>query len=141
MMRWLPYAVVAALFLALADFFVKQASSRISPSLGMVVYGLITFLGAVSWLLYQRLTGQAMMVTRLGVVYAAGVGIAFTGVTLLLYLTFARISVSVGSPVIRLTGIVLTSLLGILILREPITARYVLGLVLAIAGVALIVFR
>ncbi|MBM2849442.1 MAG: EamA protein, partial [Anaerolineales bacterium] len=45
------------------------------------------------------------------------------------------------SPVIRLTGIVLASLLGILILREAVTWRYALGVALAIAGVALIVLR
>ena len=90
MMRWLPLALLCALFLALADFFVK---------------------------------------------------LAFSAVTILLYVTFARVNVSIGSPVIRLTGIVLASLLGILILREAVTWRYALGVALAIAGVALIVLR
>jgi drug/metabolite transporter (DMT)-like permease len=60
---------------------------------------------------------------------------------MLLYLTFARVSVSLGSPTIRLTGILIASLLGLLVLHEPITWRYVLGIILAIAGVTLIVFR
>ena len=68
-------------------------------------------------------------------------GLAFSGVTILLYITFSRVDVSLGSPAIRLTAIVLASLLGILVLREPLTWRYVLGVALAVAGVALIVAR
>lgn len=46
-MRWLPFALLCAVFLALADFFVKLAANKISASLGMFVYGVITFLVAV----------------------------------------------------------------------------------------------
>jgi len=45
------------------------------------------------------------------------------------------------SLTIRMMGIIITSLLGILILHEPFTWRYLLGLILTVAGVALIVFR
>jgi drug/metabolite transporter (DMT)-like permease len=38
-------------------------------------------------------------------------------------------------------GIVIASLMGILILHEPITWRYILGVILTIAGVVLIVLR
>ena len=37
--------------------------------------------------------------------------------------------------------LVIASLLGILILHEPFTWRYLLGLIMTVAGVALIVFR
>ena len=140
-MRWIPYAVVCALFLASADFFVKLASSRISSSLGAMVYGLTTLTAGLAWVLYERATGQPQFATPQGWGYAFLVGLAFSGVTFLLYITFTQVEVSVGSPTIRLTAIVLASLLGILALREPVTWRYVLGVVLAVAGVALIVVR
>ncbi len=139
--RWVFLAAICAVFLALADFLVKLASNKISPSLGMMIYGAVTFVFALSWLGYQRLTGQAYSATSAGVVYAVGVGVAFSLVTLLLYLTFARVDVSIGSPSIRLTGIILASLLGIVVLGEPITWRYVLGMVLALVGVVLVVLR
>ena len=69
------------------------------------------------------------------------VGIAFSAVTALLYVTFAYVSVSLGSPTIRVLGIVIASLLGILVLGEPFTWRYALGVILTIAGIALIVLR
>ncbi len=140
-MRWLPYALTCSVFLALADFFVKLASNKISASLGMFIYGTTTFLISLVWIGYVKLTGQTLLITKPGLWYSLAVGVAFTAVTLLLYVTFARISVSVGSPTIRVIGIVLASLLGILILREPFTWRYLLGVLLTIAGIVLIVLR
>jgi len=140
-MRWLPYALTCAVFLAAADFFVKLASDKLSAGLGLLIYGATTFAVGLAWAGYLRATGQALTATPLGLAYAAGVGLAFSAVTILLYLTFARVGVSVGSPVIRLTGIVLASLLGILLLGEPVTWRYALGVALAVGGVILIIVR
>ena len=139
--RWLPYALLCSIFLATADFFVKLASTKISASMGMFIYGATTFLFGLAWVGSLKITGQPLLVTRTGLLYSFAVGLAFSLVTMLLYITFARVSVSIGSPSIRLTGILIASLLGPLILREPITWRYVLGVILAIAGVTLIVLK
>ena len=139
--RWLPYALVCSAFLASADFFVKLASNKISASLGMLVYGATTFTFALLWVGYQILAKQPLFVTQPGLLYSLAVGLAFSAVTTLLYLTFARVDVSIGSPTIRVTGILLASLLGIMLLHEPFTWRYLIGLILTVAGVALVVFR
>jgi len=140
-MRWIPYALLCSIFLASADFFVKLASNKISSSMGMLVYGATTFTVGLTWVGYLKVTKQALLITQQGLLYSLAVGIAFSVVTLLLYLTFARISVSIGSPTIRVMGILIASLFGILLLHEPFTWRYLLGLILTVAGVALIVFR
>jgi uncharacterized membrane protein len=139
--RWLPYALVCSFFLATADFFVKLAGSKISASMGMFIYGATTFAFGLAWVGYLKITGQPLLVTRMGLLYSFAVGIAFSLVTMLLYLTFVHVSVSVGSPTIRLMGIVIASLLGILILREPFTWRYALGVLLTLVGVALMIRR
>ena len=140
-MRWIPYALLCSLFLASADFFVKLASSRISSSMGMLVYGATTFTVGLTWVGYLKVTRQPLLITQQGLLYSLAVGVAFSIVTLLLYLTFARISVSIGSPTIRVMGILIASMFGILLLHEPFTWRYLLGLILTVAGVILIVFR
>ena len=139
--RWLPYALVCSIFLATADFFVKLASDKISASVGMFIYGAVTFAVGFAWVSYLKIQGQPLLITQTGLLYAIAVGIAFSVVTALLYVTFAHVSVSLGSPTIRVMGIVIASLLGILVLREPFTWRYALGVILTIAGIALIVFR
>jgi uncharacterized membrane protein len=140
-MRWIPYALLCSIFLASADFFVKLASNKISSSMGMLIYGATTFTVGLTWVGYLKVSKQPLLITQQGLLYSLAVGIAFSVVTLLLYLTFARISVSIGSPTIRVMGILLASIFGILLLHEPFTWRYFLGLILTVAGVALIVFR
>ena len=140
-MRWILYALLCSIFLASADFFVKLASNKISSSMGMLVYGATTFTVGLTWVGYLKVTKQPLLITQQGLLYSLAVGIAFSVVTLLLYLTFARISVSIGSPTIRVMGILIASMFGILLLHEPFTWRYLLGLLLTVAGVALIVFR
>ena len=140
-MRWILYALLCSIFLASADFFVKLASNKISSSMGMLVYGATTFTVGLTWVGYLKVTKQPLLITQQGLLYSLAVGIAFSVVTLLLYLTFARISVSIGSPTIRVMGILIASMFGILLLHEPFTWRYLLGLILTVAGVALIVFR
>lgn len=139
--RWLPYALVCSIFLAAADFFVKLASNKISASVGMFIYGATTFVVGLAWVSYLKITGQPLLITRTGLLYSFAVGAAFSLVTMLLYLTFAQVSVSLGSPTIRVMGIVIASLLGIMVLHEPLTWRYALGVILTIAGVTLIVLR
>jgi len=139
--RWLPYALVCSIFLASADFFVKLASNKISASVGMFIYGATTFIFGLAWVSYLKITGQPLLITRAGLIYSLAVGVAFSLVTMLLYLTFIHVSVSLGSPTIRVLGIVIASLFGILILHEPVTWRYALGVTLTIAGVALVVLR
>jgi drug/metabolite transporter (DMT)-like permease len=140
-MRWLPLALVCALVLASADFLIKLASHRISAGMGMFVYGVTTFGVSLVWIGYLKLTGQPQLITPLGLVYSIAIGLAFSAVTILLYITFARVEVSLGSPTIRVLALLIASLLGVLWLREPFTWRYLLGLILAVAGVALIVWR
>jgi uncharacterized membrane protein len=140
-MRWLPYALACSVFLASADLFVKLASNKISASMGMFIFGMTTFTVGSIWVGYLKLTKQPLLVTQQGLLYSIAVGLAFSTVTILLYLTFARVNVSLGSPTIRVLGLLLASLLGILLLHEPFTWRYLLGLIMAIAGVTLIVLR
>lgn len=140
-MRWLPYALACSVFLASADFFLKLASNKISASMGMFVYGVTTFVVGTIWVGYMKITKQPLLITQQGLLYSLAVGVAFSTVTILLYLTFARVSVSLGSPTIRVMSILIASMFGILLLHEPFTWRYLFGLILTVAGVALIVFR
>ena len=139
--RWLPYALLCSVFLASADFFLKLASNKISASMGMFVYGVTTFVVGTIWVGYMKITKQPLLITQQGLLYSLAVGVAFSTVTILLYLTFARVSVSLGSPTIRVMSILIASMFGILLLHEPFTWRYLFGLILTVAGVTLIVVR
>ena len=138
----MKYAVATAFALAVADIFVKLAAGKLSNSLAVLLYGSCTFLTGLVWVLWQWAHGVPQHAQTSGVLAALGVGFAFSGVTLGLYLTFgAGAPISVGSPVIRLGGILLASMAGLVLLREPLTLRYVIGMLLVCSGMYLILTK
>ena len=141
-MGWILYALGTALALATADFCVKLAAGKLSNSVALLLYGSCTFLTGLGWVLWQRAHGVPQHAQTSGILAALGVGVAFSLVTLGLYATFgAGAPISVASPVIRLGGLLLASLAGLVLLQEPLSWRYIIGLLLASSGVYLIVTR
>jgi drug/metabolite transporter (DMT)-like permease len=141
-MTWISYALGTAVALATADFCIKIASGKISNSLGLLFYGSCTFLTGVIWVLVERTRGVDLYAQPVGMLAAAGVGVAFSAVTIGLYITFGvGAPISLVSPIVRLVGLLIASIAGILLLHEPLTIRYIIGMVLAFSGVALIITR
>ena len=142
-MEWMKYAVLAAIALASADVCLKLASDKISHSVGMLLYGSCTFLTGLGWVLWLWAKGVPQQTQgAAGILPAIGVGISFSCVTLGLYAAFGTgAPLSSASPVIRLGGLLLASLVGLVLLREPISWRYAIGVFLACAGVYLIITR
>ena len=139
---WIVYAAFSAFFLALADSFIKFASGRLSNSIGLLIYGGCTFATGLTWVIYQHLRGLPLTAQPAGILYAVGVGISFSAVTVGLYLTFgAGAPISVASPLIRLGGLLVASLVGLLILHESLSLRYAAGMLLVFLGLYLIVTR
>ena len=128
--------------MAVADFSIKMATGKLSNSVAVMLYGGGAFLVGLVWVLWQRFHGVPQFAQPMGIVWAAAVGLAFSAVTLGLYASFgAGAPVSSASPVIRLGGLLLVSVAGLALLNEPLSVRYVAGIVLACAGIYLIIFR
>lgn len=142
MPTWIFYAAGTAILLASADVMVKFAAGRLSNSIAMLLFGSATFIISAGWIMLERLRGIPQVAQPVGMLVATAVGITFTFVTVGLYVTFAAgAPISLASPTIRLGGLMLASLAGILIFREPFTWRYVAGIALAISGIYLIITR
>ena len=141
-MSWILYATVAAAALAAADVFVKLAAGKLPNSFGTLIYGAVAFGVGLTWFLADRARGGIEHTSTPGVIYALGVGFAFSAVAAALYGAFrAGAPLSVTSPLVRLPGLIVASLFGVLLWNEPFTPTYVIGLVLATTGVYLIVTR
>lgn len=141
-MNWMPYALATVVALASADLLVKLAAGKLSNSVAMLLYGTCTFLFGVGWVLWQRAHNVTLHAQTSGIVAAVAVGVAFSFVTLGLYASFgAGAPISVASPLIRVGGLLLASLVGLLWLQEPFSWRYGLGMLLALSGIYLIITR
>lgn len=139
---WLIYAAITSFFLASADCFIKLAAGRISSSLGLLIYGACTFTTGVVWVLLERVKGIPLHAQPVAYLYALGVGVSFSAVTVGLYATFgAGAPISLASPFVRLAGLVIASVVGLTLFSEPLTLRYVIGMALVFVGLYLIISR
>ncbi len=134
-------AVMGMVILALADFCIKQSAGKISPSIGTLVYAVTTVAIPLVWTLWARANG-GLEITREGVLWSMGTGIAFSLFAGLMFVIFAAgVNLSIGTPVLRLGGIVIAATLGIIVFHEGFNLQYLLGFVLAFAGILLVVTR
>lgn len=134
--------VGAALALAAADVFVKLAAGRLPDSLGMLLYGTVPFVTGLVWYGFDRARGVTQPVHGVAIGFALAVGVTFTLVTFALYAAFRHgAPISLVSPSVRLGGLLVASIVGVLLWNEPFTPRYAAGLALSGLGVYLILSR
>jgi len=139
-MNWFMYAVGAAVALAVADVLVKLAAGKLPSSLGLLLYGCVPFATGLVWFLWDKSRNVSMSVQPQAILFAIGVGVAFTLVTIALYGAFrVGAPISVASPLIRLAGLLIASVAGVVFWKEGISARYVVGMLLSVIGIYLIV--
>lgn len=141
-MSWMVYVVGAAVALAAADVLVKAAAGKVPNSLGMLLYGSMPFAAGVVWWLIDRRNVEATAITTKGVVFGLGVGVMFATVTFCMYAAFrAGAPISIASPVIRLGGLVVASVAGLVLWKEPMTMRYVIGMAMVCLGIYFMLTR
>lgn len=141
-MNWVIYGIIAAVALAAADVLVKVAAGKLPSSLGMLLYGVVPFLAGLIWFIVDLREKGMPKVPGSSVAAGLGVGVTFALVTFALYAAFEKgAPISVASPLIRLGGLLLASAVGIMIWKEPLALRYVMGMVLACSGIYLIVMK
>jgi uncharacterized membrane protein len=129
------------IILALADFCIKQSAGRISPSLGTLIYAVATIAIPLVWTLWAKANG-GLDFTRDGILWSVGTGLAFSTFAGLMFIVFASgVNLSIGTPIIRLGGIVIAATLGIVVFHEGLNLQYILGFVLAFVGILLVVTR
>jgi uncharacterized membrane protein len=140
-MTWLQYAAAAAIALGLGDILVKVTAGKIPSSLGMLLYGAVPFVTGLIWFITDCARGP-LSIRPAGVACGLGVGASYTLVTLGLYAAFnAGAPISTVSPLVRLGGLVVASIAGLLFWREPMTLRYAAGAVLIASGLYLVLAR
>lgn len=141
-MHWIVGMCVSAVALASADVCIKLSAGKLSNSLGLLIYGSCTFLAGLLWVGWEKLHGAELFAQPAGLTSAVGVGLSFAAVTAGLYFAFGGgAPISLVSPVVRLSGLLLASLVGFALFGEALTARFVLGMVLSFSGVFLIALR
>lgn len=127
--------------LGFADFSIKQTAGKISPSLGTLIYAVVAILPPLVWTIWTRLH-EPLLLSAEGAQWAVVTGLAFGILTGLFFFLFSQgVNLSIGTPIVRMGGIAVAALFGIIIFREGWNWQYVIGFVLAAAGIFLIATR
>ncbi|MDO7847497.1 EamA family transporter [Hymenobacter sp. M29] len=138
-MNWLPLALLTAFCLALYNLFIKLASNHLPPAVGAVVLQLMAAALGAAWLVRLKLQGAPLPLSSRGLALAALAGVGVGLAEILTFVVFQRgVNSSVGTPVIVGGSVLLTALLGLGLLRETLTLAQLGGLVLIVAGIALV---
>ena len=139
MSNWLPLALLTALCLAGYNFFIKLAADHLPPAVGAVVLQLVAAGLGAAGLVRLKLQGQPLAVSSKGLGLAALAGLSVGLAEILTFAVFRRgVPVAVGTPVIVGGSVLLAALLGLGLLRETLTLAQTGGLLLLVAGIALL---
>ena len=131
--EWLIYALISSVLYGVWGFCSKLATNYINPKTALV-YEAIGF----SVLVFFVLKGEKFTLNSdiRGVIYATLVGVTSAVASLFLFLALSKGNVSVIVPITALYPIV-TIIMAYFILKEPITFRQIIGLMLALVAVVL----
>lgn len=135
-MHWGFYAFLAILFTGFSDLFRKLGSDLKDPFFASLVFQIGTFSTTlIMYLLFSRKIVQD----------PKGITFAFLGgifIAIFTTLSFKALSIGPGAsvvlPTLRIGGIILVVILGVLLLRERLNTQTIFGLVLSVVGIWLL---
>ena len=135
-MNWIIYAFLAIGLMGVSDLFRKLASNFKDPFFTNLIFQLGATLAAViTYLIFSRQIESNPKYT----IYAL-----IGGATIAIFTLFSFKVLSVGPgvsvvmPVLRIGGVTLVALLGLVILREKLTLQTIFGLLFSSIGIYLL---
>ena len=135
---WSVAALAAALFIGVHYLTLRAASGRVGDALGALVVELSAAAGLFVMVLWFRGTSQTEA-TPTGIAWSVASGLCISGAMILLF-TALRLGGPVAStgPIVLGGGVALSALVAPFLFGEPMTARRAIGVLLALAGLALL---
>lgn len=142
-MNWLTFAILTIIFYALFDFFMKLSAERIHASVGGFIINLVSTIVLLVFIALLKLRGESIPSPKPGgTLYSLLAGASIGLATIFFLKMFATgVNLSIGIPFVRIGIVLLASVLGILLLKEGFTLRYIIGFILALAGLYLLIVK
>lgn len=128
----------AALMFGLYNVFIKLSAGHINAVLGAVVLQFVAAFLGLGLLLYQQAGSAApLQFNRVGLVLAVAAGVAIGLVEILTFVIYGRgVPVALGNPLIIGGSLVVTTLVGIVLLKEGASGVQAAAIGMIILGVA-----
>jgi uncharacterized membrane protein len=142
-MNWLTFAFLTIISYAVFDFFMKLSSQKIDAGLGGFIINAVSAVVLAIFIALVKIRGDSIPGPKPGgILYSLLAGTAIGLATIFFLKMFSSgVNLSVGVPLVRVGIVLLASILGIVILKEGFTAKYIIGMLLALAGLYLIILK
>lgn len=142
-MAWLNYAFLTIIFYSLFDLFLKLSSDKMNTWFNAFIINLVATLVLLVFVVYAYFSGEKLFAVKPGGwLFSILAGIAVGGASIFFVKMFATgTNLTVGVPLVRVGMVVLGSLLGVFLLKEGYSLKYILGVLLSIAGLFLVITK
>lgn len=134
------WIIIAAVMFGLYNVFIKLSADDINPILGAVVLQFVAaFIGLGLLLASQAQSDSPLIWSGRGLLLATLAGVAIGLVEILAFFIYGRgVLVAVGNPLIVGGSLVVTTAIGVFLLRETINLAQVAAILLITGGVLLL---
>jgi len=142
-MAWLNFALLTVVFYSVFDLFVKLSSDKMNSYFNAFIINLVATVVLLFFVIYAYFTGEKLFdVKPGGWLFSILAGLAIGAASIFFVKMFATgTNLSVGVPLVRVGMVVIGSILGIVLLKEGFSPKYILGVLLALAGLFLVVTK
>lgn len=139
----LPLLALAALMFGLYNIFIKLSADHVQAVLGAVILQFVAAFLGLGLLAWMKLGGAvAIHADPRGVMLAVLAGVAIGLVEVLTFVIYGRgVDVAVGNPLIIGGSLVVTTGVGVLLLREALNPVQLLAIALVAAGLGLLAWQ
>lgn len=142
-MAWLNFALLTVIFYSVFDLFVKLSSDKMNAYLNAFIINLVATLFLVAFVIYSYFSGEKLLTVKPGGwLFSILAGLAIGAASIFFVKMFATgTNLSIGVPLVRVGMVVIGSILGVVLLKEGFSPKYILGVLLAVVGLFLVVTK
>jgi transporter family protein len=140
MPTWIFYALLATLFAGLTSVLAKFGIEKISSDLGLAIRTAVVFVFVVINVLVWRGAKDLSQLTSRAVLFLVLSGIT-TSLSWIFYYRAMKIGTVSYVAAIDKGSILITILLSVMLLKEPLTPRLAAGAVLILAGMVVLIWK
>jgi len=135
-MNWIIYGILAGLFFAIYNLLLSLSSGNLHAFIGSIALSLSSAAVTIAMIFVFKLTGQDISFTAKGVRLACFAGI-FSAIGSFLYFMMyqKKAPISIGLPMLSISTILFSGIIGILFMGEKLTLTNIIGLLLAVASI------
>ncbi len=135
-MHWIVFAFLTAAGYGFFNFFMKLSGSKFSPTVANIFIAGTSLIIAIISTLYLKFTGHELIFTKENIKLPILAGV-FTCLGEIFYLTMysKQAPMVIAYPIVGGGALLIVLILGLVILKEPVTASKIAGIAFIIAGI------